>query len=267
MIDTAAAIPRIPSTHFVSTEFCLRDQFDAWRERISVIFNVDPLADSNIDGFPAEALAFHLGELLLVRTRFDAQRFTRTSKRIRSDMLDHYLVQYYSEGGYVGEVEGDEIEIRPGAVSVLDLARATQTRATEAQCVSLVIPRDVMNELLPSSINLHGVVLDAGNSRLFSTYLTSLLRQLPTAAMKQAPHIARATCNLLTACLLPSLERLDAIREPIKAARLLEERSGHHPSALCRDPSVAIRRKPATGGESVSLEDVQFDDWVRALRA
>lgn len=252
MINQPAIAPLVSSTLFVSTDLAERDQFDAWRERISVIFDVEPLETSIAEGFVAEALAYHLGDLILTRTRFEAQRFMRTDRRARSDMLDHYLVQFYNEGGYIGELDGEAIEMRAGSVSVLDLARVTHTRATAAECVSLVVPRDVMHQLVPRAVTLHGTLLDSGNGRLFSTYMFSLLRQLPTTEQSQAPHIARATCHLLAACLLPMCESLS----PHDAEARSTIREAFPECLRMPGPSTAPRSQNAT-----------FDEWIRTLRA
>lgn len=255
MNDQLSTSPLVPSTLFASTSLPVRDQFEAWQDRISVIFNVEPIETGIQDGFPAEALAYHLGDLILARTRFEAQRFVRMKQRARSDMLDHYLVQFYNEGGYSGELDGESIEIRAGMVSVLDLARSTQTRATAAECVSLVVPRDVMHQLVPRAVNLHGAVLDTGNGRLFSNYLFSLLRQLPTTQQSQATHIARATCHLLAACLLPTAGKLDRSCEFGAAEELNELRERISGCLHLPGPSAA----PTSKHEN-------FDDWIRALR-
>lgn len=248
MPSALADTPRVPSTLFETTSFLARDQFDAWRERISVVFDVDTLEMPSSAGFLAMALGFHLGDLVLTRTRFEGQRFARSAARARADNLDHYLVQLYTEGGYTGVVDDNEIKIRAGSVSILDLARPTRTRASAAECISLVVPRDTLDPLLPRRVNLHGVVLDSGNSRLFSSYLLSLLRQLPTTELSQAPHIARATCSLLAACLMPKLDELPRSVE-----------------ATHRDPSISIQSRPRS---KVDLsEKDNFDDWIRMLRA
>jgi hypothetical protein len=246
----------VPSTVFTSMSLPPGDQFDAWRERISVVFNVEPLETSFHDGFPAEALAYHLGELILVRTHFEAQRFVRTRLHARSDQLDHYLVQFYNQGGYTGAVGEKPIEIRPGSLSILDLARTTETRATAAECVTLVVPRDLMHEVLPRSANLHGVVLDPGNGRLFSTYLISLLRQLPATEARQAPLIVAATLDLLAACLLPTLDQLGASSKLSDVMRFRDVRK-----RMQRVWQASLR----SAGSVTPQEN--FDDWVRALRA
>mgnify|MGYP006193241197 CR=1 FL=1 len=136
-------------------------------ELFTWVFDVAPAEGRDAgNGFAASARAFHLGELLLVDTRFDGQQFLRTPRQVRTDWLDHFLVQYYREGGYVGEVGGEGMAIQPGSVSVLDLAQPLHTHATAAECLSLVVPRDVMAALVPGADRLHGRILDGAASRL-----------------------------------------------------------------------------------------------------
>ena len=253
MTSTAPETPLVPSSLFETTHFSSRDQFDAWRERISVVFDVHPL-ETLAGGFLAMAHGFHLGDLVLTRTRFEAQQFVRTKRRVRTDMLDHYLVQLYTEGGYIGEIDGKPISIRAGTVSILDLARTTETHASAAECISLVVPRDEIEPLLPKGINLHGAILNSGDGRLFSSYLLSLLRQLPTTELSQVPYISRATLNLLVACLLPRVNALDRVHKPLDV----------YPRDVDRDANVAARARSTI--EMALLEGQYFDDWVRMLR-
>lgn len=209
----------IPATRFRSSDVSRRDQFDAWRERISVVFDVEPIGDP-ASGFAAEADAWHLGELVAIRTRFDSQRFVRTPRQLRSDLIDHYLVQLYCDGGYVGDVDDRGIEIRPGSVSVLDMARPLETRATPAECVSLVVPRDVLRAALPKPADLHGLVVEGASGALLADYIRSLERRLPDLEQTQAPLIVRATCGLIAACVAPSLESAERARVQIDAMQL-----------------------------------------------
>lgn len=218
------SLDTIPSTSFLTEAFDAGDQFEAWREVISVVFNVAPPAPGAADGgFFASARAFHLGDLVLVNTRFDAQRFLRTPRDIRADWLDHYLVQFYREGGYVGLAGGEQLEIAPGSVSVLDLAQAVDTRASAAECLSLVVPRDVMDAVVPQGERLHGAILDNAAGGLLGDYLASLERRLPGLEASQTPDIVRATCHLVGACLHPTADALARSRaqfDSLLAARI-----------------------------------------------
>ena len=206
------AIDTVPSTQFLTGDLPGRDQFDAWREVISVVFNVEPLDDAAGQRFAARANAFHLGELVLVNTQFDGQRFVRTPRQVRTDWLDHFLVQFYRHGGYVGEAGGDGIDIRPDSVSVLDLAQPVETCATAAECVSLVVPRDVMDRLVPNAHELHGRVLEGAASALLGDHFSSLEQRLPGLDARHAPDVMRATCHLVAACLRPTAAHVEQSR-------------------------------------------------------
>jgi AraC-like DNA-binding protein len=201
--------PPIPSSRFDASAFHGCDQFDAWRELVSVAFNVDPLDAPIANGFRASLEGFHLGDIVLMHGRFVAQRFVRTATRARSDMLDHFLVHIFNEGGYVGDLDGRQVEVSSGAVAIFDLARAVDVRAQAGDCHVLVVPRDLVEPVVPAGANLHGLTLDCDGSALFTSYLDALRRQLPIAQTGQASHLSRATISLLTACILPCLDRLE----------------------------------------------------------
>ncbi|HEX6997209.1 MAG TPA: helix-turn-helix domain-containing protein [Gammaproteobacteria bacterium] len=235
------AVATIPTTTFRSVDHPSAEQFEAWRERISVVFDVAPLR-RNAGPFAAEAHAFHLGEIVLVRTRFDGQRFSRTLKQLRSDLLDHYLVQLYRKGGYTGEADGRRVEIRPGAVSVLDMAQPLETRAVASDCTTLVVPRDVMHEALACPADLHGVIVPGASGGLLADYIVSLERRLPELEREQAPHVVRATSDLLAACLRPTAEHRERARDQLRAlqlqqvTRFIDERLGSRdlsPERIC----------------------------------
>jgi AraC-like DNA-binding protein len=158
-------------------------------------------------------------------------------------------------------VDGRELQVAAGDVSILDLSRSLNTVAPAAQCVSLVVPRDVMEMLLNATPDLHGLVLREGSARLFGDYLSSLDKQLPGMALDQAPRIARATCELLAACLVPSVQHLQQAQPQIQAVRLqqvrqyIDEQLGSpqlNPAQICWALSISrsqlYRMFEASGG-------------------
>ena len=191
----------VPSTRFDTGGLPEGDQFDAWREAGSGAFEVTPLDAVPGRGFAATASAFHLGEMVLVNARFERQGLERTPRHVRTDWLDHFLVQYYRRGGHAGHAGNDRVVVTAGSVSVVDLGQPLQTRATEAECLSLVVPRDVMTALLPDADALHGQVLAGAGSAVLGDHFSSLERQLPAIPAAAAPQLARATGHLVAACL------------------------------------------------------------------
>lgn len=244
--------PAVPSTMFDAADHAVGDQFDAWRDCISVVFDVEPLAADTRGGFDAWARAFHLGNVVLARTRFGSQRFVHMPRAFRSNRVDHFLVQSYCRGGYVGEVGHAELEIQSGSVSVLDLHQRVATRATAAECLTLVVPRDLMHGVLPGE-SLHGAVLSEVYAGLFTNYLVSLERWLPTVRASLMPDVVSATCDLFAACARPSHERWERARATLERVE----------SQTIMPP--LLRRGSTQSGDKRLAPPGGIAEWVRGL--
>lgn len=198
----------IPSSGFASTQAQAEERFAAWREVISVVFDVAPLTRESLQGFEASVRASHLGQLLLVEHCFGAQQFSRLPARIARDGLDHYLVQWYRQGGFVGQCDDDQnIEVKSGDIAVFALDRAQRTLAQASQGVSLIVPRTLVEDSFGKNRReLHGTVLSAANplGGLLADHIASLQKHLPSVTLADTPAVAQATAQMLAACLQPS---------------------------------------------------------------
>ena len=96
----------LPSTLFTTDQQAGEARFEAWRQSISVVFDVAPLVPQGIAAFQATVHATHLGHLLVGDLHFAEQQFLRSQPRVVRDGLDHYLVQWYRTGGFVGQRDG-----------------------------------------------------------------------------------------------------------------------------------------------------------------
>lgn len=244
----------LPSTRFATTQLSGEDRFEAWRSGISVLFDVAPLVQSGPpDGFHAQVDAVHLGQLLLGDLRFGAQRFARSHARAANDGLDHYLVQWYREGGFIGQhSDRDELQVRAGDVVVFDMARTQHTAAQDSRVLSLIVPRALGDEAFAGGANPHGTVLRSDNifGGLLADHLGALHRRLPTIGMDQADDVVRATNQMLAACLRPSQRTLAEARAQVEAVTLerIQRHIGRHlgapitPEALCRTFGISRHR-------------------------
>src|SRR5690606_17113589 len=137
--------------------------------------------------------------------------------------------------------------------SVLDLAHGLETRASAAECLTLVVPRPVMSALLPGCAGLHGRILDPASSGLLGDFMASLERRLPHTRASQAAGIAEATGRLLAACLQPAASGEARARAQDDA--FLLERAKRH----------VERQLDATGDDAVAL--LQVDAICRSVGA
>ena len=245
----------LPSTIFATSQASQEERFEAWRSSISVLFDVAPVAqDTTEESFHASLHAVHLGQLLLGDLHFGAQRFSRGQARAAHDGLDHYLVQWYRSGGFMGRHGDDsELQVRAGDVVVFDMARTQHTLARDSHVLSLIVPRRLGDAALGAAgPGLHGTVLSADSlfGGLLSDHLGALHRRLPGIGAAQADDVVHATMQMLAACLRPSQRTLAEARAEVQAATLgriqrhIAQNLGTPltPDALCRRFGISRHR-------------------------
>ncbi len=215
------------------------DQFDAWHESISVIFETSPLPEVRADtGFAASVDAYHLGGLMVTRVDFDGQRFQRDRRKITLDGLDHYLVQLYATGGLTGSAGERERVLDGGDVQILDLARLNLTQTRASRTIGVIVPRETLGAALPDTNDLHGLVLrgHAGTGGLLADYMRSLSARADDITQGDAPDIARATTDMIAACFRSTAATMTRARSVLE--RTLLERIQRHIEAALRSPEL-----------------------------
>lgn len=222
MDESSVTSQPLPTTRFSTADLPAADRFDVWRQSIAVVFDVEPLADAPRDDFNSSVTGFHLGDLLVGTVEADAQRYLRAP---RGGQVDHYLVQSYLSGGYQADVGAGSISVDPGQISIIDLARPLDSVASAAHIVNLVIPRNLMDEVLPVGTDLHGLVLADGRGSFLADYLASLMRNLPALTLADAPRVSRVTRDMIAACLAPTAAAQERARQQIDGVLLKRART------------------------------------------
>jgi AraC-like DNA-binding protein len=221
--------PSLPFSQFSTRHLRPRDQFEAWHESISVLFQTSPLPDRPPEaGFAATLRGYHLGNLLLSQVDFEGQRFERDRRKLILDGMDHYLVQLYSTGGLLGVADDRGRTLGAGDVQILDLARVNDTVAKASSTIGVVVPRDALCAVMPGGDNLHGLVLGSsvGVGGLLADYLRSLVNRADGIALADAPSIAQATTDMIAACFRTTAQSVARAR-PVIEATLLERIRAH----------------------------------------
>jgi len=192
----------IPFVRFSTADLPAGDAYSIWRETVSVMF--EPTIDVDDEApFRAAVDTFHLGDMLFCETSVARQRFARTPRMIRRDGMDHFLIQLYHKGGYRGDVDGESIDLRPGEVSILDFAKPLATQADSSDTLSLIVPRYLLERLLVTD-RLHGRVLRGTAAALFSDYVFSLQRRLPSLLQEETPLLTQSLTGLFAALVQPT---------------------------------------------------------------
>jgi AraC-like DNA-binding protein len=178
-------------------------RFEAWRESIACIFEVDPREPDPDTAFHAEVDASMFGNVMLARTSTRAQEWRRTPLVIGQDGMDHYMVQFFLDGGQAMGVDNVDRECEPGSVVIYDLAREVTTRTSDFTNLSLIVPRDQLAPQLRSGDDQHGRVLSASDpmASLLKDHIKSLEGIARKLTAEQAKDLGPATAGLVAACL------------------------------------------------------------------
>jgi AraC-like DNA-binding protein len=213
----------IPSTVLDTDRVSARDRFALWREALSATHEATLPDGSDPARFSAFARGWNLGPSLLIETRATAQLLERAPRTIRADQTDHYIIRLQRQGRWNGDADGRAVDAGVGNVMVLDMARPTTALGTDVDNINVLLPRDVLDAMLPP-FDMHGLVLHGAAAELLHSYLVALVDTLPHIPAASAPDVARATGSLVAACLAPSRDALARARAPLELARLAEIR-------------------------------------------
>jgi AraC-like DNA-binding protein len=214
---------RIPSSLVDTAWVAGRERFSFWREALAATHEVELPDGADAAHFSASARGWNLGRSLVLESRSTPQRLRRPERTIRRDRIDHYIVRLQRHGQWTGESGGRTINAPAGTLMVLDMARPSDATTTDIENVNVVLPRDMLDRLLPP-FDMHGLVVNGPMSALLRSHLESLSVNLPGMLRTEADGIADATCSLIAACLAPSRDAIARARTPLEAARLSEIR-------------------------------------------
>lgn len=240
-----ALIPLVFSTE----SFAPHEQFAAWQALNS------PLADLTLpdgvkaeDGFAASHIAWNLGGMLVVQQRAAPHSYHRSATKLRSSLVDHWMVVLRRAGRAWTEVGGRVAEGQAGAVEIRSLGQAYRGRMLESDCLTLYLPRDLFADST--------AILDANNNRILSINLAGLLvshvdsveARLKAFSKEDLPGVVNATRDMVLACVASSEERMAAASKhgtvaPMERARRFIRANLHTtaitPDMLCRELGIS----------------------------
>lgn len=188
----------IETSHFDTANLPAAQRFNAWRESMSVVFDINAYDDTARDRCYAKLDSFLLDDIVISHCRLGAQTFLRDVSRIARDGLDHYQLHLFLSGSVEMECGGRTGTAKAGDFVNLDHGETFASRTTDYEIVNLFIPRRRLAPLLRAPDATHGVVFDSrtGAGRLLSDYLNSLNRAAREITLDQAPPAAEALLQL-----------------------------------------------------------------------
>lgn len=213
-----------------------------WRSIVSPLFETTVPNRQAVETFRIKIDIHHLGPILIANVASAAQEFRRRPATIARSGYDHYLIQLYPQGGYVGEAEGRTVRVEPGDISILDMSRTLHTRAEAFRNLSLIVPRTVLEPLLKNPDGLHGLVLSgrSGLGYLLASYMQSVHETAASLNAEDGASISKATASLIAGCFGPSADAEEAATTTKRGALVLTIK--RYIDANLADPDLTVSR-------------------------
>lgn len=179
----------VPRAVFQSSALPVKERFGAWRESALPLFESIPV--TRPETFQGRVESVELDHVFIGTSWLSPLRFHRERKHPASTGEDHLLVQLYLSGGYSGHNGYRDVRVRPGDISLLDLGRGLETRATASNALSLIVPREQLYPYAnPESLDYARVLdRDSAMGRIFGNHLLTVWKQLQTASVEEVESV------------------------------------------------------------------------------
>lgn len=207
----------IPTVRFEADAATAAQRVDCWRAHVAPALAVT-LPDGVLPAdWTVRTAGWNVGGTMVVVGHYGAQRLDRTERAIRADHVDHYVLHLNRTPHDIRVgIDQRAIQVAPGQLLLSDFARPKTFGAESGDLVSLFIPRDALDTLMPRQFDLHGVVLQGACSKILASHLQSLAGLLPRMTAAESPDAMRATMQLLAASLAPSADSLGLARPTLE---------------------------------------------------
>src|SRR5262245_22862967 len=166
----------VPASVVDTEQMPPHERLPRWREAVAT-HDVTLSEGRDPSPFRARGSTLHLGTVLLAEVSATAQRMVRSARAARVDQFDHYIVRLQKAGRWTGDVGGRTVTDATGDVVVLDMAHAGDACMTDIENISLVVPRDTLDDVLPP-FDMHGLMPRDSMAALLRSHLSELAAHL-----------------------------------------------------------------------------------------
>lgn len=189
---------KIESTRFSTKYLDVQDRFSAWRDSVSVIYDVESYDEKTEERYFAHMNSMLLDDVIIMHCRLGAQIFNRSAQRIAEDGVDHYQLHVFLAGSAEMKLGGREVDAGKGEWVIQDHADTIHSKMTDYEVLNIFIPRRRLAPLLRTPDSMHGTILaaDTGAGRLLADYVISLNAVANDITRAQAPAAAEALTQL-----------------------------------------------------------------------
>ena len=190
----------LPSVSLIPGSAPDEELFWRWRTGISHYFRSVPLVDPRRPTKAPEVHIYNAGGFHFYHTDLSEQQYLRDSAWLRrNDDSDPVALQLFLRGINQVENAGHSFVMRPDAINAVNLGYEVHSSCTEAEALTLALPRLMVSEHLPALHETNGALffLDTTPGRLLADFMLSLRETLPKATTADGPLLSQALFGLL----------------------------------------------------------------------
>lgn len=194
----------IPSIGLDASLVGERHIFDAWRESVRGIYEVNPNGEER--GVTEKVRSFLVASLIFTEVTLSSQSFNRHSSHV-NHASDFLWLKVYKSGESRGVADDRSFVIMPGDVHVFDYTREFRSIITDSAVAGVVIPHEAVG--YNSGLHPSHFLFPNGSpvGFMLKNALFSVLDLAPTLQTKDAHAVSDGFCSLLQSALSLSPSR------------------------------------------------------------
>jgi AraC-like DNA-binding protein len=190
-------LAKISRTVFDTAHVSPQQRREALEHRFQSVASLTSISEP----ITAKLICYHLDKLRAARFAGTGATYERDHELILNSPLDdHIFLQLVVEGSVATSAEGKSFEALAGDIYVLDMARASTSKAGEGDYLSVLIPR---SQLCGDDVDLHGLVLsrESLRCRMLTMHLEHLFEFLSQPYSQHSDYVIEVTLAIIRNCL------------------------------------------------------------------
>ncbi|MEM9630576.1 MAG: AraC family transcriptional regulator [Pseudomonadota bacterium] len=192
----------IPSLQLDAAVVGEKHCFDAWREAVRAVYDVNPAGETQSTSESVKA--WLLSDLVFSDVKFSSQTFNHDR---RLSMGSNFLsLQLYRYGGSKGVLGEKSWQVSPGDIHLFDFSREFYSTASESSVIGVVIPHECVGF---DPARHPGHMVFSGRTALgkfLTNTLFALFDDLPQVRAAEADDLSKGFCGLLQGLLLQKMK-------------------------------------------------------------
>ena len=174
-------------------------EFDLWRFGLSPLVSVE-VSPAVRSSFSVNMTSYQFADLAIASGTSSGATYERSGQTIARSGLDNISLLFYPVAGRL-DIEGEETDVCPGDILVLDLTRRFKVQVPDFESLSIILPRTALAPLVSNLDALHGLVLPKASplNTMLIQHFHTLFAELPALAPQDCRAAARGTAALIAA--------------------------------------------------------------------